>query len=94
MLFNNAPLYFAPEYAGPPNDVGANQFWPDKPENHTLIEQRMLEEVVTTNEIFEYRTPVEVALQGLWPGASFAVFDVNGLVCHRPRFPAQASHWN
>lgn len=87
VLFNNAPLYFAPEYAGPPNDVGANQYWADKPENHTLIEQRMLEEVVTTNEIFDYRTPVEVALQGRWPGARFAVFDVNSLVRH-PILPA------
>lgn len=48
VLFDNAPLYFAPEYAAPPNDVGANQYWPDKPQNHTLIEQRILEEVVTT----------------------------------------------
>lgn len=80
VLFNNAPLQFAPEYAGPPNDVGANQYWPDKPRNHTLIEQRMLEQVVTVNEIFEYRTPFEVVLQDKWPGARFAVFDVNGLV--------------
>lgn len=48
VLFNNAPLYFAPQYAAPPNDVGANQGWPDKPRNHTLIEQRMVQQVTTT----------------------------------------------
>lgn len=80
VLFNNAPLYFAPEYAAPPNDVGDNQYWQDKPDNHTLINQRMLEEVVTTNEIFDYRTPFDVSLQHAFPGAHFAVFDVNGLM--------------
>lgn len=47
VIFNNAPLWWAPEYAAPPYDVGPNQYWPDKPANHTLIEQRMVEEVVT-----------------------------------------------
>lgn len=80
VLFNNAPLYLAPQYAGPPNDLAATQYWPDKPANTTLIEQRMLEQVVTVNEIFEYRTAVEVVVEKGWPGARFAVYDVNGLV--------------
>lgn len=83
VLINNAPLQWAPEYAAPPNDVGANQYWPDKPKNHTLLAYRMLEQVVTVNSIFDYRTPVDVVLEHKWPGASFAVFDVNGLVSDR-----------
>lgn len=80
VLFNIAPLNLAPEYAAPPYDVGANQYWPDKPKNHTLLNQRMLEEVVTVNAIFEYRTPFTVEIQRRFPGISIANFDVHGLV--------------
>ena len=80
VLFNIAPLELAPEYAAPPNDVGNNQYWLGKPKNHTLISYRMMEQVVTINSIFNYRTPFEVVIERNWPGASFAVFDVNGLV--------------
>ena len=56
------------------------QYWPDKPSNHTLLNQRMVEQVVTVNDIFDYRTPYDVVLAKQFPGASFAVYNVNGLV--------------
>ena len=40
----------------------------------------MMEQVVTVNSIYDYRTPFEVVIERSWPGASFAVYDVNGLV--------------
>jgi hypothetical protein len=83
VLFNIAPLNLAPLYAAPPYDIGSNQYWNPKPKNHTLYNGRMLEEVVTVNAIYEYRTPYAVALKRRYPGASFAVYDVNGLVCQK-----------
>jgi hypothetical protein len=75
-----APLELAPEYAAPPHDVGFNQYWPDKPKNHTELNGRMMEQVVTVNSIYDYRTPFEVVIERNWPGASFVVYNVNGLV--------------
>lgn len=80
MLFNIAPLDLSPQYAAPPYDVGPDLYWPDKPKNHTLIAGRMLEEVVTVNEIYKYRTPVDVVLKNKFPGARFADFNVHDLV--------------
>ncbi|KAK5167204.1 uncharacterized protein LTR77_007935 [Saxophila tyrrhenica] len=80
VLFNIAPLDLAPIYAAPPNDIGANQYWPDKPKNHTLLNGRMIEEVATVNAIFDYRTPFAVELKNRYPGAKFAVYDVHGLM--------------
>lgn len=80
VLFNIAPLYLAPLYALPPYGVGNDQYWHGKPKNHTLINGRMLEEVETVNAIYQYRTPYAVELKKRYPGASFAVYDVNGLV--------------
>ncbi|KAK3691167.1 hypothetical protein LTR37_018821 [Vermiconidia calcicola] len=80
VLFNVAPLYFAPEYAAPPYDVGVNQYWLDKPKNHTQLSGRMLEQVVTVNAIFDYRTPFAVEIKKRYPGARIAVFDVHGLM--------------
>ena len=84
MLFNIAPLNLAPEYAAPPYDVGANQYWPDKPKNHTLLNGRMIQEVATVNAIFKYRTPYAVELKNRYPGASFAVYNVHDLVSSGP----------
>jgi hypothetical protein len=80
VLFNLAPLELAPEYAAPPKDVDFNQYWPDKPKNHTELNGRMMEQVVTVNSIYDYRTPFEVVIEKNFPGASFAVYNVNGLV--------------
>lgn len=86
---NLAPLELAPEYAAPPNDVGPNQYWPDKPKNHTELSGRMMEQVVTVNSIYDYRTPFEVLIERNWPGAEFAVFDVNGLMLDIYNNPSQ-----
>ena len=86
VLFNIAPLNLAPMYAAPPNDLGPLQYWPEKPKNHTLISYRMEEEVVTVNAIFDYRTPFAVEIKKRFPGASFAVYDVHGLVGSICRF--------
>jgi hypothetical protein len=80
VLFNNAPLQLAPLYGAAPYGVGPNQYWQNKPKNHTQISYKMLEEVVSANAIFEYRTPVAVELRKRYPGASFAIYDVNSLV--------------
>ena len=80
VLMNIAPLNLAPMYAAPPYDLGALQYWQDKPKNHTLINQRMLEQVVTVNSIYEYRTPFEAMISRKYPGAQFALYDVHGLV--------------
>ena len=80
VVINLAPLELAPEYALPPYGVGPNQYWPDKPKNRTELSGRMMEQVVTVNSIYDYRTPVQAILERQWPGASFAVFNVNGLV--------------
>jgi hypothetical protein len=60
--------------------INFNQYWPDKPKNHTELNGRMMEQVVTVNSIYDYRTPFEVVIEKNFPGASFAVYNVNGLV--------------
>jgi len=60
--------------------VGPNQYWPDKPtSNLTAIHTRMLEQVVTVNAIFQYRTPFAVEINRRYPGAHFALMDMYGL---------------
>ncbi|TKA62266.1 hypothetical protein B0A55_10897 [Friedmanniomyces simplex] len=81
VLMNVAPLNLAPEYgvAGE-GGAGPNQYWEDKSGNITEISYRMLEEVVSVNAIYEYRTPYEVVLANRYPGASFAVYNVHDLM--------------
>ncbi|KAK5947243.1 hypothetical protein PMZ80_001392 [Knufia obscura] len=77
VLFNNAPLNLAPLYA---NDtlmgVGDNQYWDPKPENHTVIAEKMHEYVTSTNAIFKYKSLYEALVAKRYPGANLAVFDV------------------
>jgi len=40
----------------------------------------MMEYVALVNSVYEYRTPFAVELAKRYPGASFAVYDVHGLV--------------
>ena len=85
VIMNAPPLNLAPEYGIPgQGGVGPNQYWSDKGEgvggNLTEISGRMLEQVVTVNSIYEYRTPFEAKIAERYPGASFAVYDVHGLV--------------
>ncbi|EMC93212.1 carbohydrate esterase family 16 protein [Baudoinia panamericana UAMH 10762] len=81
VILNVAPLNLAPEYGIPgQGGVGPNQYWPDKSGNLTEISERMLEQVVTVNSIYDYRTPFEVEIARRYPGASFAVFNVHDLM--------------
>jgi hypothetical protein len=82
VLMNLAPLQLAPLYATPENGgVGANRYWPEKPDNLTLISYRMWEQVATVNNVFKYQTPYELLVARRYPGARFAVMDTYGLVC-------------
>nr|POF00943.1 acetylesterase [Quercus suber] len=83
VLFNIAPLNLAPLYGLPgQGGVGDNEYWPMKEETVDLTEVsgRMLETVATVNQVYEYRTPVEVVVERRFAGAKFAVFNVHDLV--------------
>ncbi|KAK4959791.1 hypothetical protein LTR10_002679 [Elasticomyces elasticus] len=81
VLLNVAPLNLAPEYGVEgQGGAGPNQYWQNKTGNITEISGRMLESVVTVNDIYDYRTPYEVVLAGRYPGASFAVFNVHDVM--------------
>ncbi|KAJ5807950.1 hypothetical protein N7474_009219 [Penicillium riverlandense] len=81
VLMNVAPLQLVPLYATPEHHgVGPNQYWPDKPSNLTEISYRMWEQVATVNNVFKYQTPFELLIKNRYPGARFAVMDMNGLL--------------
>ena len=86
VLMNLAPLHLAPLYAVPENGGVSGEessYWPWKPENITEVSYRMKEQVVALNQVFSYRTPYELSIARRYPGASFAVMDMYGLVCDR-----------
>ncbi|KAK5111491.1 hypothetical protein LTR85_011838 [Meristemomyces frigidus] len=80
VILNVAPLNLAPIYAAPPYSAGNNQYWTNRTDNFTDTSGRMMEQVVTVNAIYEYRTPFAVEVAKTFPGASFAVYDVHGLM--------------
>ncbi|KAJ9629894.1 hypothetical protein H2203_002278 [Taxawa tesnikishii (nom. ined.)] len=85
VIMNIAPLELAPQYS-PPSKGGLNatQYWPDKTNssggNITEISYRMMEQVETVNAIYDYRTPFAAVISDKYPGAHFAVYDVNALM--------------
>ncbi|KAH8598690.1 hypothetical protein B0O99DRAFT_697986 [Bisporella sp. PMI_857] len=83
-------MYLAPQYAMP-DDGGleATQFWPDKYSNITGVSQRMLEQVGLTNAIYKSRMPLEVKFQQRYPGASFVLMNLEGLMRDIYHNPAQ-----
>lgn len=81
VLFNNAPLDLAPQYANASeNGVAVSRYWTNKAENLTAVSIDMQEEVVSTNAIFEYELPYESRVANRYPDANFALFDVHSLV--------------
>ncbi|KAF2805663.1 GDSL lipase/acylhydrolase family protein [Mytilinidion resinicola] len=81
VLMNAAPLQLAPLYATPQNGgLAKSKYWGDKPANITQVSYRMWETVVGVNAIFAARTPLELLVKRRYPGARFAVFDVNSLI--------------
>jgi phospholipase/lecithinase/hemolysin len=80
VLMNTIPLDLAPLYANDSfHGVGPNQYWPDKPDNHTDIANTMHQYTTSVNNIFKYQTPYEVKVANRYPGAHFALFDVHSL---------------
>lgn len=78
---NLVPLYLAPLYANATNGgTGADNYWTNKPSNLTAIYAQMVEDVLLVNFAYYYRFPFEVLLNGRYPGAHFALFDVHRLV--------------
>ena len=81
VLMNIAPLQLSPQYGLPSKGgLAATQYWPDKPANTTEVWGRMLEQVVTVNDVYKYRTPYETKIARNYTGAHFAVMDMDGLV--------------
>lgn len=81
VIMNVAPLNLAPLYGLPgKGGITADNYWPNKPSNITEISYRMLEEVVTVNAIYEYKTPFVAEISKTFPEARFALFDVHSLV--------------
>jgi len=53
---------------------------PIQPANITESSYKIKEYTKTVNEVFHYRTPFEALIAKRYPGAKFAVFDVNRLM--------------
>ncbi|KAI9695705.1 MAG: hypothetical protein M1820_008468 [Bogoriella megaspora] len=90
VLQNVIPLFLTPLVATPENGgLGPNIFWPNKPSNITAISYKMLQMVVTTNMIYEYRTPFEILVARKFPGARFALMDMYSLILDIWNNPAE-----
>lgn len=81
VIQNVAPLNLNPQYGLPgKGGLNATQYWPDKTGNLTEISYKMYEYVSLVNAVFQYETPYQVEVAKRYPGAHFAVMDINGLV--------------
>lgn len=81
VLFNTAPLELSPLYGTPESGgLAASKYWTDKPANISEASGKMKEYTKLVNDIFDYRTPFELQIAKRYPGAKFAVFDVNSLI--------------
>ncbi|OQO05439.1 hypothetical protein B0A48_09208 [Cryoendolithus antarcticus] len=84
VLQNVAPLNLVPQYADPAHGgLASSQYWPDKANystNITEISYKMAEYVALVNDVFTYQTPYLVEVAKRFPGAHFAVMDINGLL--------------
>jgi hypothetical protein len=87
VIQNVAPLNLVPQYAAPgKGGLSATQYWPDKANystNVTEISYKMFEYVSLVNDVFAYQTPYLVEVAKRFPGAHFAVMDINGLVSRK-----------
>lgn len=84
VILNQAPLYLAPLYANSTlMGVDVSHYWPDKPttgSNLTEVAEQIKEEVTLVNDVYKYQIPYENLVANRYPGANFALFDVNSLV--------------
>lgn len=96
VILNLAPLNLAPQYSVPSaGGLAATKYWPDKSvyqPNITESSYKMMEYVVTLNDVFYYQTPYEVVVAQRYKGAHLAVFDVHSLVCC-PLFGTPSRIW-
>lgn len=80
VLLNIAPLNLAPQYATAANGgVTVDHYWPDKPSDLDAISAKMDDLVTTVNGDYTSQLPGMVSTR--YPGANFAVLNVNQLVC-------------
>jgi hypothetical protein len=87
---NTAPLELAPIYANDTlHGVGDNQYWPEKPTNHTQIAETMREYTTSVNTIMAFQTPFELLVANRYPGAHFALFDTHSLMSDIYHSPTQ-----
>lgn len=90
VLMNTAPLDLAPLYANDSyHGISENQYWPNKPANHTAIAEKMRQYTASVNTIFKYQTPYEVTVATRYPGAHFALFDTHSLMTDMYNNPTQ-----
>lgn len=80
---NIAPLNLVPMYALPENGGVGNVT------NRTATSYRMLEQVVTSNAIYDYRTAFSAKIGKSFQGAHFAVMDMHGLLSEMYEHPEQ-----
>ncbi|KAL7621741.1 hypothetical protein AAE478_009068 [Parahypoxylon ruwenzoriense] len=91
VLFNEAPLNFAPLYASLGHGGAGNvPRWPNKESyNTTEYENKILEYTATVNMVLAYGMPFQLLVKKRWPGASFGIFNVHQLISDIYRDPSK-----
>ncbi len=82
VLLNLAPLQVSPLYA-PASRGGTvtSQYWANKTAyNATEYSEKMREYTSNVNTMFEYGVPFNLVVKSRWPGATFSIFNVHGLL--------------
>jgi hypothetical protein len=81
---NIAPLDLSPQHALPENGgLTDPQYWTEKPAyeaNITRSSEKMRQYLTMVNAVFDYQTPYEVRIAKRYPGSTFALYNVHGLV--------------
>ncbi|RDW81495.1 SGNH/GDSL hydrolase family protein [Aspergillus mulundensis] len=84
VLLNIAPLDLSPVYArAQDGGLATPLFWTDRAAyeaNLTRSSEKMRQYLTMVNEVFEYKTPVDVVLNKRYAGSRVAVFDVHALI--------------
>lgn len=88
VFMNIAPINLSPQY-GLPWEGGLEDpvLWPSKmayDPNITQTSEKMRQYLTMANSVFEYRTPYEMLIGKRYPGSTFAIYDIHGLVRHDP----------
>ncbi|KAK0759554.1 hypothetical protein N5P37_007742 [Trichoderma harzianum] len=70
------PIYATPEKKGVPPGTPD---WPNKPSNLTEVSFKMYEYTSAVNEISKFQVPFQQHVAKRYPGAKWAIYDVNSL---------------